>query len=140
MRDQIMEAKNANKIAYVNFYNDGSVNQDEVWYAKNIRSFRNESTVNRVKNNMLDIAKYYAEYYDFDAIKMNILLGLVFNKEDVDDENHIKQGAKPIDGIVRIYTEKGYCYLNGKQVNEKNSYSHVIGFQSYASYDIFVKK
>lgn len=139
MRKQIMDARNAYKIAYVNFFNDGSVNDDEVWYGKNIRTFRNDSTIYRVKDTMVDVAKYYASYYEYDALKLNLLLGLVFKKEDVDDENHIKQGARPINGIVRIYTEKGCCYLNGKQVNERNSYEHVLGFQSYANYDEFVK-
>ena len=63
-------------------------------------------------------------------------VGLIFNKSDVDEEKHIKENAKPLDGVVRCYTGDITSYLNGEKSNTDGYYGY--GKQGFVDYDELV--
>ena len=80
----------------------------------------------------------YARHYDFDTMSMDLLLGLVFNESDVDDDNQVRENAKPYPNVVRYYTGSVKSYLDGKQTNEID-YDHFgNGRQSYIDYNLLL--
>ena len=141
IRDLILEEKHDHEIGYVNYFNDGSVVHDKYLYGKLMKIVNNSEGIKNIENALLKASVSYGYYdnYNFDSIKMNLLLGLVYKISDVDENNNIKEGAKPIDNIVRFYTHEINSYLNGEQANECNYLRNSVGYQGYLKYNEFVK-
>ena len=68
-----------------------------------------------------------------------MILGLVYNKEDVED-NIIKEGAKPYNNLVRYYTHEVDSLLDGEKTNVGDYYRIGLGRQGYLNYNDLVYK
>ena len=132
--EQLKDAKVSNELAYVSFFNNGKVREDERLVNKRMDDFYLDDTIKDINYTFRDAAENYAKY-TYDTITMNLEIGLIFKKEDVDKENHIKENAEPLKGIVRVYTGDINSYLDGKQTNEM---PYIYGKQGFANYDKIV--
>lgn len=115
--DRLKEAKKEYETEFVCFFNDGKVRTDEKFSAKRIREFKSFDEFEAIEDVLCKATESYARNFDFDNIDMHLLLGLIFNREDVDDNNQVKAGSNPIPNIVRYYTGNIDSSLDGKKTN-----------------------
>ena len=138
LAEKLKVAKKANETAYVSFFNDGSVGTDEYSTIDRMSWYWLDDTLSGIEYVLCSGTESFARNCSFDTIKLGLKLGLVYNKEDVDDENHVREGAKPLDGIVRCYTKNLSSYLDGEQSNEKDYYNY--SRQGFAEYKKIVSR
>ena len=136
LKDRILLIKKNRSVACVNFYNDGTHSEDEYSALKRMETINTPYTITELENMICDACEYYVYHYDFDEASMSLLLGLVYNKENVDDEFNIKPGAEPANNIVRYYTGSVSSYLDGEQSNATTYKGY--GRQGYIKYNDFV--
>ena len=135
--EELKEASVSNEQAYVSYCNNGEVRTDNKIVTNKMDSFYLDDFIGTIKFIFRDAAEYYARQNPYDYIKMNLELGLVFNKEDVDDNNVVKENAKPIKDVVRCYTSGVTSFLNGEKSNE-HDYSY--DRKGFINYNNFVSK
>ena len=134
--EKLRDAKVSNEPAYVSFFNTGEVREDPRIAEKNMDNYSLDDTIRTLSYTYCDAAESYARNkYPYDIITMDLQLGLVFNRDDVDSENHLKENAEPLKGIVRYYTGDINSYLNGEKTNKHN---YVYGKHGFAKYDQLV--
>lgn len=138
LAEKLKVAKKANETAYVSFFNDGTVGTDEYSTIDRMSWYWLDDTLSGIEYVLCSGTESFARNCSFDTIELGLKLGLVYNKEDVDDENHVKEGAKPLDGIVRCYTKNLSSYLDGEQSNEKDYYNY--SRQGFAEYKKIVSR
>ena len=131
-REKLLDIKRQESIGYVNFNNDGSVSEDSNGYAETMNDDRD--AVKGILKTFFDATRSYTHYHEFDEIDMNLVVGLIFKKEDTED-GKIKEGARPIDNIVRFYTGSVKSYLDGEQTNTADYYTYGLGRQGYVDYN-----
>ncbi len=135
--EQLKDARISNEPAYVSFFNNGNTRVDERIAKKRMDYYSREDTLRYFKYMFCDAAESYARKYPYDSISMGLEIGLIFDINDIDEDNKIKENAKPINGIVRIYSGDINCYLNGEKSNTDGYYGY--GKQGFADYDELVK-
>ncbi len=135
--EELQEASVSNDDAYVSFFNNGEVRTDKNIVTERMNSFYQDDFIGTVKFIFRDAAEYYARQKPYDTIKMNLELGLVYNKNDVDEENHFKENANPIKDVVRCYTGEVTSFLNGERANE---HKYPYDRQGFINYNSFISK
>lgn len=130
-REKLLDIKRQEEIGYVNINNDGSISEDSNGYADTMND--DKDSVPGILRTFFDATRSYTHYHQFDEIDMNLVVGLIFKKEDVID-GKIKEGAKPINDIVRFYTGSVKSYLDGEQTNTADYYRYGLGRQGYVNY------
>ena len=135
--EELKEASVSNEKAYVSYFNNGLVRTDNKIETERMSNFYQEDFIRTIKFLFRDAAEYYARQNPYDNISMNLELGLVYNKEDVDDDNNIKENAKPIKDVVRCYTSGVTSFLNGEKANE---HDYVYDRKGFINYNDFVSK
>lgn len=130
--EKLKEARISNEPAYVSFFNNGEVRIDKSIANKRMTEYYLDDTIGSINYVFTDAAESYARHNPYDTISMSLELGLIYNKEDVDDENHIRENAEPLKGIVRCYTGDITSYLNGEKANEEGYYGY--GKQGFVDY------
>lgn len=136
--EKLRDAKRDHEVSFVNFFNNGTVNTDERYYAKNasdIKAYKTDLTLDVLEQ----ATSSYARHYDFDTISMEMIMGLVYDKNDVDENNDIRKNAQPLYNVARFYTGRVNSYLDGNQTNVANFYDYAPGRQGYVYYNDFVK-
>ena len=137
--DQLRDFKHAYDISHVNFFNNGTVTEDERYYAST-RIIEDNSLVSfgLIKEVLLNATKMYSRDSEFDRLDLNLLLGLVYAKSDVDEDNKIKANAKPLKDKVRFYTGSVKSFLGDEQTNTCDYYQNGINYQGYINYNKLV--
>ena len=138
--EELKEASVSNEEAYVCYFNNGEVKTEERIVTERMNDFYKDDFIDRIKFIFRDSAQYYAMQSPYDNIKMNLELGLVFNKEDIDEENKIKENAKPINNTVRCYTSNITSFLNGEKANKQEYTYEKRGFLDYNKFIAKMKK
>lgn len=142
--EKMKEKQKEHQIAYVIFYNDGTIDKEEYGLKTKLDDERIIPFQTRMIMNQLgDAVSYYAKDYDFDAVCMNLKLGLVYNISDIDENNQVKPGSKPIKNIVRYFQGPTDSYLDGNQTNEgsfNRSHWEIQGFVNYNKLVSTIKK
>lgn len=118
--DEIKEAKKRREITQVAFFNDKKVRTEEYWYARDMKDTDSNRSYEIIQDTLIDCAKSLTYQCDFDTVVMNLSIGLIFDKKDVNDKNKIAADAEPIRDFVRYYTTDANGYLNGKKTNKYN--------------------
>ncbi len=136
IQDEILKARKARGVAFVNFYNDGWVNTDTYDQSERINIRCTEETVKLFKRMICDAALYS----DFNFVESFIRIGLIFSADDVDEGKHINPNAKPMNGIVRVYDGPINGYKDGKLVYEFKDGWYPRGFQHFARYEDLIKE
>lgn len=134
--DKLVEVRHDYQTAFLCVLNDGSTMTDEVYSARRIKDNDGQKQFEEIERTLCDAARSYARHSDFNFIKMHLLVGLIFDKDDVDNKDKI---ATPVDGIVRYYTGSVQSFLNGKQTNQLDFYEYGCNSQGYAKFDDLVK-
>lgn len=135
--EELQDASVSHEPTYVEFFNDGKIRTEEHGAKDRMSFYDQDETLRRVKFVFTDGAQTYAKNCSYDSISLGLEIGLVYNKEDVDDDNKIKENAKPLD-LVHCYTGNITSYLNGEQSNEREYYHYNI--QGFIKYDTLVSK
>lgn len=138
--EELKEASISNEEAYVSYFNTGDIRKDDRIVTERMNGFYQNDFINTIKFLFRDAAEYYARESTFDFIKMNLELGLVYNKEDIDEENKVKENAEPIKDVVRCYTSGITSYLNGEKANKLNYQFDRKGFLNYNDFISKMKK
>ena len=141
--DKIRDARNDHIVTNINLFNDGSIKEDEYFMAKKVNSislWENEFILDILTDN----ASRLSREYNYDSLSMKMLIGLIFKKEDFDENNHLKNNAEPLNNYVRYYTDYVKCYLDGKQQNEdfdpeKDRFIYLPSRQGFTRYNDFVR-
>ena len=139
LKERLLELRKDRSVDKVYFYNDGTRNTDEYWATKRLNNICNRWECKYIKEVFYDNVKKCTYFHDFDYVTMDLLIGLVYDANDVDENNNIKENAKPLDDIVRYYTDVTRCYLNNEQQNPEERHWHVTGGQGFAKYSELVK-
>ena len=75
--------KNKAKIKYVSFFNNGKIVKDNGRMERSFNKANDSYQSELLLETMVDGAKLYSSFYDFDSIDMHLILGLVFNEQDI---------------------------------------------------------
>ncbi len=130
--EKMMDAKKSREIVHVSFFNDGKIREDDREFAKNIKDAYDIFPDYAIEYFLCNAAKAFSDTPGVDSVSVGMSLGLIYNKEDVDDNNKIIEGAEPIKNVVRYYTETVTGYSNGEVVRE--SRDTPIPRQGYTSF------
>lgn len=141
LKNKILLIQKNKSIAYVNFLNDGTITKDEYSESERLNRVNSPYWVGSVKELFCEAAQRCVYKCDFNNINMDMLIGLVYNVENIDENDKIKEGAKPINNVVRFYTGDITSYLDGKEthrIETNNNYSYMWKRNSYLNYSEFV--
>ena len=76
-----------------------------------------EKEFGKISEYFSDAARSYASYWQYDSIRMRLILGLVFEKKDVNGFGFARQNAEPLDDVVRYYTGSVRSFRHGIRSN-----------------------
>ena len=137
LTDKLIELKRDREIKNINFFNDGTTSKDELGFVRNM-GYKNGFA--GISSTLENAVESYSMDCDFDLIEMNLLLGLIYDKNDVDENGQIIEGANPEENVVRFYTGSVKSYLEGKQTNRADYYKYGVGRQGFVLYDELLKR
>ena len=137
IKDRLMNLKHDREIGFINFFNDGSITSDDYRTAK---ALSKHDPVSAIEETFYNAARSYSYDSDFNEINMGLLVGLVYAKELVNEDNTLVEGALPIYDLVRYYTGHANCYQDGMQTNKSDYYYFGTGRQGYIYYSDLVRK
>ena len=139
LRNKLMKIKNEKGQSCVNFFNDGSVSRDDYENTKKMEWAKSDAYFSDIESQFVNIVVEHTRNTDFDSIDMHMLMGLVFNKDDVDEENVIKENAKPINNMVRYRVGNIDSVLDGEQTDITYLNRYSFGKEGYLRYNEFVR-
>ena len=131
--EKLREAKKEHEVALVSFFNNGEIRKDENYMVKHMKNIDDKHEFDGIMQVFCNITDSYARHYDFDDVKMDLELGLIFKAEDLENDK-LKANAQPIKDIVRIYTGSINTFKDGKQANDRDFSKVLMGRQSFASF------
>ena len=138
--EQLEDVKEKSLIANVNFFNNGSITKDDRGLAENLKNREFSKSFDDISSVLVEAAyRYSNNKYEFDSIKMNMLFGLIYDVNDVDKDNNIKENATPNDKMVRYYTNSIKSYLDGERTNALDYGEYGVSRQGVINYDQLVK-
>ncbi len=137
-RDQLLQIRKDNEVASVDFFNNGEIKTDNYSFFKVRELFKTSEEFKNIEDVFFKAACSYSYDGDYDEIDMHMIFGLVYWKKDVDENNHIRLNAKPINNVVRYYTGSVKSYLDGEQANIRDYERYGLGRQGYLNFDEFV--
>lgn len=135
--EQVKEAANKAKIKYVSFFNNGKIVKDNGRMERSFNKANDSYQSELLLETMVDGAKLYSSFYDFDSIDMHLILGLVFNEQDIKDDQQL-EGAKPIKGLVRYYTGT-FDITNGEEKTSFDDGRYYPSTQGFINYNKLMK-
>ena len=133
--ERLMDAKHEYDVANYAYFNNGIIRKDENYSAKRINNIDNIEQFASIENVLCDATRSYARQYKFDSIDMNLLLGLIFDSKDIDENAKIKEGAEPIQNVVRYYTGSITSQLDGEKTNSIDFGNYGVGSQGYINFN-----
>ena len=134
--EELQAASVSNDEAYVEFYNNGEVRTEKHRADKRMTKYQLEDTISTIKYVFSSGAETFARECSYNKITLGLEIGLLFNKEDVDENNKIKENAKPMENIVHCYTGDITSYLDDEKSNERDYNNYHI--QGFVDYDVLV--
>lgn len=135
--ERMTESKDKHGVACISIFNDGKVRVDENYMTPLMKYANNPDAFDTIGDVLFDINESYARDYEFDTLKMNLSLGLVFDGKDVDENRNIKPEAEPMEGLVRWYTMDADCFLDGEKTNKVDAGQRK-GRQGFINYNRLV--
>ena len=133
--EELIEEKYSYETAHVCFFNNGKVRTEDNGSAKRINNSNPRSSLEDIKDVLKRAIRFYSSECDFDTINLDLELGIVYDKNDVNEDNTIKENCEPIQNIVRFYTGSIKCLLNEEEASKFNYGEIGYGYQSYTKFD-----
>lgn len=130
--EELRNAKVKHNNKLVEFFNDGSVHKDKVSDLDRLESAKFHNKFYLITEAMSEATESYGYRCDFDTITIDLKLGLIYDIDDVDENDQIKENANPMNGMLRFYTGDVNSYLDGEKTND---YTYDYGRQSYISFN-----
>ncbi len=118
--ERMQESKDKHGVACISVFNNGKVRLDENYMTPMIKYANDSDAFQTIGEVLFDINESYAREYEFDTLTMNLELGLVFDGKYVDADKKVRPDAVPMEGIVRYYTMRTDCYLDGEKTNTRD--------------------
>ncbi len=142
MLEKLKEARRDSNVEYVDFFNDGTKGKDIHKYVKDKTKYPLKWSIDDLMRVLAGASSSYSADGEFDTISMDVLMGLMFKAEDVDDDLNIKPGAKPESKMVRYTIGDVNSYLDGEQTNttEYNRYRIYDGYVGYNDLVKYIRK
>jgi len=134
--DRLFELKSMREIKFANLFNDGSVSFDDADFSQHLSKLDSFDVISDI---LYKAAESYSRDASFDSITMYLLLGLVYDKDSLNEDNSFKTNAKPYNNIVRYYTGSVKSYQGQDQTNELDWYRYGFNRQGYIKFDELVK-
>ena len=133
--DRMKESKNKNGVAYISRFNDGKVRVDENYMTPMIKYANDSDAFDPIGEVLYNNNEQYARDLpdDFDTLSMDLSLGLMFDGKYVDANQHIREDAVPVEGVVRYYTGRADCISGDKVVNDRDK-GYVSSRQGFINY------
>ena len=107
-------------IAYANIFNNGKIRVDKEWETTMMKYANDLDAFHKIEDVMYDINELYSRDYNYDSLDMHLELGLIYDGIYVNEDKTLKENARPVDNMVRYYTNKVDCLQDGEKVNEKD--------------------
>ena len=139
LKEKLLDLKKDVEITTVAVMNNGETFEDSYGFLKRMTDKFNLEKPEVIEEYIYKAAETYSRHYDYDTLVHHLILGLVFNKEDIEN-NNIKEGAKPLNNIVRYYTGDTDSLLNDEKTNDIEYYHFGCGRQGYIKYNELVKE
>ena len=134
--EKMYEAKKEYEVAYVCFYGKENGKDDvkefKNYYNNSIESAKAGENTSLIASHLQGLARDHGMFGNYDSLDVNLSFGIVYKKEDVDNNNKTKVLASPIPGIVSVRIDNSSSYLERDLVKTnlgKFSYGE-IGFIS----------
>ncbi|MBQ6477194.1 MAG: hypothetical protein IJI43_02020 [Bacilli bacterium] len=128
---ELRNAKENHNEKIVEFFNDGKVRRDKIDDLERLESAKLTNKFYMITDVMSKATELYGYTCDFDTITMKLYLGIIYDIDDIDENDQIKENASPMKGMLRFYTGEVDCYLDGEKTNERTSER---GSQSYIKF------
>lgn len=130
--EELINAKVYHNIRLVSFLNNGEVVKDKVDDVDRLERAKHFNKFYMITEAMSEATESYGYKCDFDTITINLDLGIIYDIKDVDENNQIKENAKPKNGMLRFYTGEVNSYLDGKKTN---NYTYDYGRQGFITFN-----
>jgi len=139
--DRVKNAKKANEVGQVIFFNNGTVQTETNGFAEKMKDINDRVQIELLMDNLCEAtASYAGRGFEMDTMDMGLLLGLVYNASDVDENNKPKVNAEPANNVVRYYNVGFNSYKDGQKTNGETDYGkYHVTYQGYVHYDKLVK-
>lgn len=130
LKEELIKAKKELEKSYVIFYSDGKVRKE---VAKDINDRLNSSNDQFfwIEEQFKDACSYYGRRHEFDSLNMGLILGVLFDGDDVNPDETIKEGAHPVNDLVHFYTGEIDSYLDGDKTNTEDFSKYHYQSQSF---------
>ncbi len=140
--DSLKEIRDSYGPAFQCVMNTGEVKEDNLLFAKKMKEAKGFLPFYEIKDNIRSVSKRYLQDGFFDYMTTDLSLGLVYNHGDVDEEQRVRAGAKPMRDIVRYQTGSMTSYTDGKQTNDTDwgRYYNCEGYISFKQLMSSIKK
>lgn len=135
--EKLQNSKDQHGIIYVNVCNDGSIKKDKLYETTMLKYANEKDAFKSISEFIYDANESYAREIDYDTLNTNILLGLIFSSNDMDENCKLKDNAEPIEGVVRYITDSTACYLDGEKIKTID-WGKLRLHKGYINYDILV--
>ena len=139
IQNQIQKARKDYDTALVCYFNDGVVRKDSYSFVERMKIFNAFDAVRDINRMVCDVASSEYSAANCDVVEANINIGLIYKVNDVDEDDKPKAGAKPVNGIVRVYDGPIYGYNDDIQTYTSEGRMFPMGFNSFARYDDLVR-
>ena len=136
--ERMNEAKHEYEVAFVSFFGD-CTRTDDYYMMNNFNNASKKDAFNAIENTLCQFARYYSIHEKYNSLDLDLSLGIVYNKEDVNEDNTLKENAEPIPNVVRVYTEDSRCYQNRDKVEGKLN-SMFYGSQCFITFDNLLER
>ena len=132
--EKMIEAKHDHDIVLVEVFNNGKYKYIPQYATKPLEDVDNYNSFNQIERYFCDATESYARHYDFDSINLNLQIGIIYDVNDIVNDT-VKEGAEPLDEIVRFNTGSVKSYLNNKKTNIMDYEDYGFSQQGFIKFD-----
>lgn len=125
--------------AQVCFYNNGKIRTENNDTATHTKDDNSENSIKAIRQLLIKAIQFYSKRCDFDTISMDLELGIIYDINDVNEDNTIKENKEPIQDIVRVYNGTIMPLLNNEQTNDFDYGDTCFGVEDYVRFDTLKK-
>lgn len=136
--DKMKESKNQHGIALVGVYNDGKKSFYKQWQTTTMKYANDKDQFDSIGKYIYEVNESYSRECDYDTLNFEMGVALLFSGKDLDENQKLKDDAEPINGIVKYYSSKSACYLDGEEIKTID-WGNIKATDGFINYDLLVK-
>ncbi|MBP5684704.1 MAG: hypothetical protein J6X02_05570 [Bacilli bacterium] len=141
--EKVKKLQHEKEIAQVCFLNDRTtkeINYRELEYMTRDKNGNGFAWL--VERAVDQAAELFAYKHNFDYMIVSLNIGVIYNKQDLFEDNKFKVGAAPLEDIVYVSVKDVDFYLNSSHIdkNDDNPMKKMIIADGYMRFDDFMKE